>query len=244
MKRLLVLSLLLLAYNAQAQRVSLAAGVGGAFNGAPTDNMVYKSEQSLLNYAAQGKLTYTSKTNWQFGLNVHLHELSGKTTKRYGGFPNRHLRIDSIGGDGKKLVYAKYTVAAMAEINKAFKLNPKTFIYIGVAGGWGFARNNSLYYAENEDYNGPDGGDGLCLGGQVGFKAYMSEYVSFFFEVAPRYYNFLYDKEVEAPLVRPYERLEYSILAVPITVGLSFDLHRDFDSRINTYNTKKQRYYR
>lgn len=242
MKRLLVLSILLLAYNAQAQKVSLAVGVGGAVNGSPTDNMVYKVDQSLLNYALQAKLTRTTVTNWQFGINAHMHELSGKSSKKYAGFNNRHLLVDSIGGDGKKLVYAKYTVAACAFFNKNFQLNPKTSIYLGIAAGWGFARNNSLYYAENESYNAPDGGNGICLGGQLGISSYLAEHVAFFLEVAPRYYNFEYDEEVEAPLVRPYTTLGYSILAVPVTIGISFDLHRIAESTRNTYNTKTKRY--
>lgn len=245
MKRLLVLSILLLAYNAQAQKVSLAAGVGAAFNGSPTDNMVYKSEQSLLNYALQAKLTRTTVTNWQFGIGGHMHELSGKTTKKYGGFYNRHLKIDSVGGDGKKLVYAKQAVSATVFVNKNIPLGgPKASFYIGAAFGYTFSRNNSLYYAENESYKGPDGGRGLCYGGQLGINAYLSEYVSFYFELAPRYYNYTFDKEVEAPQIRPYERLEYSVFAFPITIGLSFDLHKNPSTQTNLYNPKKKKYYR
>lgn len=242
MKRLVVLSILLLAYNAQAQKVSLAVGVGGAVNGTPTDNMVYKGDQSLLNYATIAKLSYTTVTNWQYGIVGHMHELSSKSSKKYEGFPNRHLRIDSVGGDGKKLVYAKYTVAACAFFNRNFQLNPKTAIYLGVAGGWGFARNNSLYYEENESYNGADGGNGLCLGGQLGINSAITDGVSFFFDVSARYYHFKYDKEVEAPAVRPYERLDYSILAVPITIGLNFDLFTVPESTRNTFNVRKRKY--
>lgn len=244
MKRLLVLSILLLTYSAQAQKTSLAAGVGGVFNGSPSDNMVYKSEQSMFNYVVQAKFTHTTITNWQFGIDGHMHELSGKTSKKYPGFPNRHLIIDSIGGDGKKLVYAKYAVAATLFINKNFQLNSKTSIYLGVAGGMGFGRNNSLVYAENESYKAPDGGRGLCFGGQLGINAYLSEYVAFYFEMAPRYYNFKFDDHVEAPLVRPYETLGYSIFAFPIKVGLSFDLHKNPTNQANLYNPGKKKYYR
>ncbi|MCB0697009.1 MAG: hypothetical protein KDC07_06575 [Chitinophagaceae bacterium] len=242
MKRLVVLSMLLLAYNANAQKLSLAVGVGGAVNGAPTGNLIYKGDQTILNYATTAKLTRTTITNWQYGIVGHMHELSSKSSIKYPGFPNRHLLIDSIGGDGKKLVYAKYTVSACAFLNKNFQLNKKTSIYLGVAAGWGFARNNSLYYAENESYNGPDGGDGMCLGGQLGINAYMNDYVAFFMDVSARYYNFKFDKEVEAPTVRPFETLEYSILAVPVTVGLSFDLHKVAESTRNTFNVRKQKY--
>ncbi len=242
MKRLVVLSMLLLAYNANAQKLSLAIGVGGAVNGAPEGNLIYKGDQSLLNYATTAKLTRTSISNWQYGLQGHMHELSSKSSKKYPGFNNEHLLIDSIGGDGKKLVYSKYTVAACAFLNKNFQLNPKTSIYLGVAAGWGFARNNSLYYQENEAYKGADGGDGVCLGGQLGINAYMNDHVAFFLDVSARYYNFKFDDEVEAPVVRPFETLEYSILAVPITVGLNFDLYKVAESTKNTFNIRKKKY--
>lgn len=242
MKRLVVLSMLLLAYNANAQKLSLALGVGGAVNGAPEGNLIYKGDQSLLNYAGIGKLTRTTISNWQYGIVGHIHEMSSKSSKKYPGFPNRHLQIDSIGGDGKKLVYAKQTVSACLFFNRNFQLNKKTAIYLGVAGGYGWARNNSLYYAENEAYNGADGGRGICYGGQLGINAHLNEKVALFFDVSARYYSFVFDQEVEAPTIRPFERLEYSILAVPVTIGLSFDLYKVAESTRNTYNTKKRKY--
>lgn len=240
MKRLLVLSILLLTYNAQAQKLSLAAGVGGCVNGSPTDNMAYKIDQSLLNYAVQARLTYTTQTNWQYGIDGHMHELSGKSSKKYKGFPNRWLRIDSVGGDGKKLVYAKNTVAACLFLNKNFEFNKKTSMYLGVAAGWGFARNNSLYYQDNESYKAADGGNGFCYGGQLGINSYLNEYASFFMNVAFRYYTFNYD--AGAPTIRPYADLSYSIWAMPITIGLSFDLFKEPSGQTNSYNVRRRRY--
>lgn len=240
MKRLLVLSILLLTYNAHAQKVSLAGGVGGAVNGSPSDNMVYKIDQSLLNYAVSARLTYTTITNWQYGLSGHMHELSGKSTKKYQGFPNRHLRIDSVGGDGKKLVYARNTVAATAFFNKNFALNKKTAIYLGLAAGWGFARNNSLYYEENETYKGADGGNGLCYGGQLGINSYINDYAAFFLDVSFRYYNF--DFDAGAPTIRPAEDLSYSIWALPITVGLNFDIFKVPPGRSNSFNRRTKKF--
>lgn len=242
MKRLLVLSMMLWAYNADAQKISLAAGIGGAVNGSPSDNMVYKSDQSLLNYALTAKLAYTTVTNWQYGLVSHMHELSGKSTKKYEGFHNRYLRIDSVGGDGKKLVYAKNAVNICAFFGRNFNLNKKTSIHLGLAAGWVYARNNSLYYEENESYNGPDGGNGICYGGQLGINSYLSENVAFFLDVAVRYYDLEYDTYVEAPAVRPYEQLHYSILAVPVTVGLNFDLFKIGENTRNSYNVRRKKY--
>lgn len=240
MKRLLALSILLLAYNAQAQKVSLSIGAGGSTNGQPTDNMVYKGDQSLFNYAVTAKLTYNTVTNWQYGIVGHMHELSSTSDSTYQGFPNRYLRIDSVGGDGKKLLYSKYTIAACAFLNKNFQVGEKTGIYLGVAAGWGFARNNSLYYDENVSYVTADGGDGFCYGGQLGINQMLGNRVSFFLDIAFRQYNFEYD--AGAPLVRPVEKLNYSIWALPITVGLSYDLFKIPSRLRNTYNTKTRKY--
>lgn len=236
------MSVMLLAYNVDAQKLSLSAGIGGAINGSPNGNLIYKSDQSLLNYALTAKLAYTTVTNWQYGIVSHMHELSGKTTKRYEGFHNRHLRIDSVGGDGKKLVYAKQAVSACAFFNRSFNLNKKTSIYLGIAAGWVYARNNSLYYDENESYNAPDGGNGLCYGGQVGINSYLAENVAIFLDIAVRNYDLEYEDWVEAPAVRPYETLHYSIFAVPITVGLTFDLYKVGENTRNSFNVRKKKY--
>lgn len=242
MKRLVVLSMLLLAFSADAQKVSIGFGGGGATNTAPSDNMEYKGDQTLLNYALTARLIRTTKTNWQYGIVGHMHELSMKSSKVYGGFFNRHLVFDSVGGDGKKLVYAKYTVALCGVFNRSFDLGPKTSAYIGVAAGYGFARNNSLHYKENEGYKGADGGHGLCLGGQLGINTMFNDHVGFFFDVAARYYKFKFDAGAPQRFTPP-EDLEYSITAIPITIGLTFNLHSIAKSQANTYNMKTRKYY-
>lgn len=241
MKRLVVLSLMLMAFQANAQRLVIGGGAGAAINGQPSGNLVYVGDQTLLNYAARLNFTYTTKTNIQFGFTGHLHELSSKSDSMYQGFPNRHLRIDSVGGDGKKLVYSKYTVAACAVLNYNLHLGKKTSFYFGGALGWGFARNNSLYYAENESYNGPDGGDGICYGGQLGLDQKLGNAVSFFFDLSFRAYNFDYD--AGAPTIRPPEKLSYSIWAMPITVGLNFTLFEVPSGTAHSYDMKRKRYY-
>lgn len=240
MKRLLVLSMLLFASQVNAQKVSLAVGAGGCFNGQPNGNLMYKGDQTLLNYALRAALIYTTQTNWQYGIVGHMHEMSSKSTKKYPGFPNRHLVVDSVGGDGKKLLYSKYTVAATAVLNKNFNVGPTTSIYLGAAIGWGYARNNSLNYKENESYVAADGGNGLTYGGQLGINTRLAPKVNFFLDCSFRYYNLDYD--AGAPNVFPPEDLKYSILAVPITIGLNFDLHEVSESQRNSYNVKKRKY--
>ncbi|MCB0700222.1 MAG: outer membrane beta-barrel protein [Chitinophagaceae bacterium] len=240
MKRLVVLSLMFVAFQANAQKVQLGLGAGASFNGQPTDNLVYKGDQSLLNYAVRTNFVYTTKTNIRFGIVGHMHELSSKSDSTYKGFPNRHLRIDSVGGDGKKLVYSKNTVAACLTLGYNFNLGTSTSIYIDGAIGWGFARNNSLYYQENEGYKAADGGDGMCYGGQLGIDQGLGKHVSFFIDAAFRYYTFDYD--AGAPTIRPAEKLHYSIWAMPITIGLNFTLYELPPSIKNTYNVRGRKY--
>lgn len=255
MKRLLVLPVLFIALQANAQKLQLGAGGGLSFNGQPQGNLVYVGDEAPINYAGRIGLKYTfgdrksrqldkfSILNYlQVGIVGHVHELSSKSSTTYPGFPNRHLRIDSVGGDGKKLVYSKVTVASCLELNLNFHLGDKTDFYIGGAFGYGNSRNNSLDYAENESYNAPDGGEGFCFGGQLGFDQQLGSRVSFFLDAAFRYYNFKYDNGSWAPTVRPIEVLEYSIWAMPITVGLNFTLYETDDRLMNTYNKRARKF--
>ncbi|MCD6063867.1 MAG: hypothetical protein K0R82_1778, partial [Flavipsychrobacter sp.] len=77
--------------------------------------MVYKQDQSLLNYAGTLKLVYTTHNYWQLGLDGHLMEIAGKSSKRQLG-----VLTDSVGGDNRKLVYAKYGISICGVANKAF----------------------------------------------------------------------------------------------------------------------------
>lgn len=225
MKKVFLLTILsgaLMTANAQ----SLEIGVGGGFstNTAPSDNMVYKSDQSLINYALNLKVIHTTYSNWQIGFDAHVLELSGKTTKRFEGMPNPYLGY--VGGDNKKLVYAKYAVSGCLVGNKAFMFNNnRSYIYLGVAAGYASARNESHNYKPNEGYKAADGGRGPVIGGQVGYVASLSERVGLNLDVAVRNYHFSYD--AGAPQVfNPPTDIKYSITAFPITVGIRYFISR------------------
>lgn len=243
MKKMLLFALLI-GIKAQAQELEGGAGGGFSINGQPTDNMVYKGDQSVMNYSTNMRLLYTTKNLWQIGLEGHMHELSSKSSKKYGGFTNGYRLIDSIGGDDKKLVYAKNAVNITAVINKRFDFNQgASYAYIGAAIGVGFARNNSKTYAANESYNGPDGGRGLTYGAQLGYAANVSGNIGIYLEAAMRYYTFDY-KDAGAPQIWVSPQvLKYSIMAFPITFGLRYTFYKVPGSAYGTYNKVNRRYY-
>ena len=243
MKKLLLFTLLI---GIKAQAQELEGGVGGGFsiNGQPTDNMVYKGDQSVMNYSTNMRLLYTTKNLWQIGLEGHMHELSSKSSKKYGGYINNSLLVDSIGGDDKKIVYAKHAVNIMAVINKRFDFKGgASYAYIGGAIGVGFARNNAHKYDANESYNGPDGGRGIAYGAQLGYAANVSSNIGIYLEAAFRYYNFDY-KDAGAPQIWTNPQpLKYSIMAFPVTFGLRYTFVKIRGSAYGTYNKTNRRFY-
>jgi hypothetical protein len=241
MKKVLLLVLLSFQYSVYAQSWELCLGGGISTNTSPGGNMEYKADQSLLNYAATLKLIYTNKANWQFGFDGHLLELSSKSSKKYGGYYNDELHILSVGGDDKKLVYAKYAPAFCFSVNKKFVFENKSDVYAGIAVGYGFARNNSEHFNANEGYKGPDGGRGFVYGVQLGYTKDFSEKLGFNFEAALRYYDFKFT--AEAPQRPMFERLHYNVIAFPITIGLRYYISRVDQSSYGTYNIHRNRYY-
>jgi len=223
MKHLLLAALLLGGFSVQAQRLELGVGGGFCTNTAPQGNLEYVSDQSLVNYAGTLKLMYTSATTWQLGIDAHVFELSGKSSKVYPGY--FRSPAETVGGDNKKLVYAKFASTYSFVGNKAFLFTEgKGYFYIGLALGYSSTRNNPVDHNNNESYNGPDGGRGLNLGGQLGIVKDFSPKVGFNIDVAVRYMDLHYD--AEAPLILPQEKLEYSLVAIPVTVGIRYYLFR------------------
>lgn len=221
MKKVALLCLLGIGLSAGANAQSLELGIGGGFstNTSPSGNMLYQTDQSVINYAGTIKLLYTTASNIQFGLDASMVELSGKSSKKYKHF----YYPDTIGGDGRKLVFSKYAPSICLVGNKILPIN-KSSIYIGLAAGYGFARNQTDVTKANESYKGADGGHGLVLGGQIGYLGYLTEVLSLNVEVAVRSYSLKFD--APAPYVYPKEDLHYGIVAIPITVGLRFYFFR------------------
>ncbi len=240
MKKLL-LFFVLIGIRSQAQEFE--GGIGGGFsvNTQPTDNMVYKGDQSLMNYSANLRLLYTTKNNWQLGVEGQMHELSSKSSKKYGGFYNGTLKIDSVGGDDKKLVYAKYLVNVCGVVNKRFDFGG-SYAYVGIAVGFAAARNNSHKYESNESYKAPDGGRGIAYGAQLGYAANITSQIGIYLEGSFRAYTLDY-RNADAPQVPGGPKLKYNIMAFPCTFGLRYVFHRVPASAYGTYNKEKLRYY-
>jgi hypothetical protein len=153
-------------------------------------------------------------------------EIAGKSSKRQLG-----VLTDSVGGDNRKLVYAKYGISICGVANKAFTFYnkqtnkwSKSYVYLGVAAGYGSARNNHIEYNAAETYKAPDGGRGLVIGGQAGYVGTLSEKFAFNLDIAVRHMDLKYD--AGAPLVTPLKDLHYSVVTVPITFGLRYFLFR------------------
>ncbi len=243
MKKLLLFAVLI-GFKAGAQEFEGGIGAGFSVNGQPSDNMQYKGDQSIMNYSTNMRLLYTTKNNWQIGLEGHMHELASKSSKKYLGYINGSYLLDSVGGDDKKFVYAKNTVNVTVVVNKRFDFGEgKSYAYIGAAVGMGFARNNAHSYNSNESYKGPDGGRGLCYGAQLGYAANVTSQIGIYLEAAFRYYNFDY-KDAGAPLVwTPPAVLKYHIMAFPVSFGLRYTFMKVPSSQYGTYNRDKRKFY-
>jgi hypothetical protein len=244
----LILFALLIGVKAGAQEFEGRVGGGFSINGTPSGNMAYKGDQSLMNYSTNLQLLYTTKNNWMLGLEGHMLELASKSTKKYLGYINGSYLLDSIGGDDKKMVYAKYAVSICGVVNKRFDFNGgSSYFYVGGAIGYASARNNAHRYQSNESYKAPDGGRGLCYGAQLGFAANVTEKIGIYLEAAMRFYNFDY-RDAGAPLVwkspdNSGEVLKYSINAFPVTFGIKYTFMKIQSNQYGTYNRDKTRFY-
>lgn len=226
MKKVLLSAILLASANAFGQDLEFGVGGGFSTNTVPDGNMVYKQDQSLMNYAGTMKLLYTTFNYWQFGIDAHVMEIAGKSSKVYQG-----VLTDSVGGDNRKIVYAKYGVTVCGVVNKAFHFynkqtnkKSKSYLYLGAAVGYGSGRNDHMEYDASETYNAPDGGRGLVLGGQAGYVGNLSEKLGFNLDVAVRRMDLKYD--AGAPQVFPLEDLHYSVVTVPVTFGIRYFFFR------------------
>lgn len=135
----------------------------------------------------------------------------------------QHFFGDKIGGDDKRLVYAKHAYAICAVVNGKLSAG-NGYGYGGVAVGYAAARHDSRDLGSNEAYRAPNGGDGLALGLQIGYVAGITKRLAISAEAAMRYYSLKYDA------VEPTgtgANLKYNIVGFPITVGLRYRL---FDS--------------
>jgi hypothetical protein len=208
MRKLLLIFLLLpLFANAQWE---FGLGAGISMNDVPSDIMYYKGDQQIPNYAFNTLLYYNLNYGFQTGLEVHVSELASVSSQTYPG-----VYTKEVGGDGKKFVYSKVTTGMCGVLNKNFIMG-KSELYLGVAFGFGIARTSHTY-APDESYIAPDGGRGPIYGAQAGITINFSRMYAMNLEVAPRFYDFIYD--AEAAYVKPTDYLHYTISAYTVTIG-------------------------
>lgn len=216
---------------AKAQSLELGLGGGISINMPPSGgNMPYVIDKAPANYATTLKFIRTTSGNWQYGIDLHMMELSGTSSVSYEGM--RDPYVDSVGGNSKKIVYAKNAVSINLVGNRALPFSGnKNYFYIGGAFGYGVGRNDHRAYASDEGYNAPDWGRGLSYGGQVGLVLRLSDKLSLNMEAALRYFNYTYDHNFEyyaslPQLDPPTEKLNYSIMAVPVTFGIRYFFYK------------------
>lgn len=199
----------------------------------------------MINYAGTLKFLRTKENNIQYGLDIHLLELSARSNHVYDSFYNGTIFVPPIGGGGTKFVYAKTAAAVCAVLNKKFVFSNNNSFYLGVALGGALTRNDSKNYRSNESYKAPDGGFGIVGGVQMGYLKDISSKITFSADIAVRYYYLNYD--AAAPLLLTGDKLYYSIAAFPITMGIRYMLFRSewntYQSLKGRFNAKRNRYY-
>jgi len=213
MKHSITLLILLLPFVSQAQNYELGAGGGISINGKPTNNLYFKGDKLTVNYASYISLVKNMKDDVQMGVDIHMLELSRKSSEVY-DFEGRN-----IGGDDKRFVYAKFAFSIDAVLNKKYYIG-KDYAYGGVAAGLSIARNNSHNLPDNVSYGAPDGGYGLSVGAQLGYVHNIDNRWAVNAAIDARYYDF--DYKAIAPIVRPYTNIHYRIIAYPLTVGVRY----------------------
>jgi len=210
MKKILC-GLLLLPAISYGQKFELGLGAGISFNTKPSDNMLFKSDKSTVNYAVSATGLYNVSNHLQAGLEVHVSELSGKSSITY-----TYWDGTTIGGGDKKFVYAKKAISLCAVLNGKLSMG-NGYGYAGVALGYAAARHDSKKHNDNEAYRAPNGGNGVSAGLQIGFVAGLSKRLALSGEAALRYYMLNYSAHVQNN-----ETLKYNIVSFPITVGIRY----------------------
>ncbi|MGN6568459.1 MAG: hypothetical protein ACTHJ0_10925 [Flavipsychrobacter sp.] len=213
MKHSIILTFLLLPFLATAQTYELGAGGGISLNGKPTNNLYFKGDKLTVNYASYLSLLKNMKDNVQMGIDIHMLELSRKSSVIY-DFEGRN-----IGGDNKRFVYAKYAFSIDVVLNKKYYIG-KNYVYGGIAAGLSIARNNAHNLPDNVSYGAPDGGYGLSVGAQLGYVYNIDNRWALNAEVDARYYDF--DYKAIAPIVRPFTNIHYRIVAYPLTISVRY----------------------
>ena len=215
MKKIFAFLFSLLPVVSYSQNMEVALSGGVLVNTAPSDNMYYKADKYVVNYAGQLAILYNFAPHLQAGLEGHLFSLSNTSSATYIS-PTTGA---TIGSDNKKFVYASLATSVCAVGNAKLNIG-YGYAYAGLALGYALTRNDSKTLSADEVYKAPDGGKGFVLGAQVGFVHGISASLGVFLEVAMRYCDLKYD--AQAPFMHPAADLHYSVIAFPATVGIRY----------------------
>lgn len=219
--------------NSNYSQIEYGIGGGMSQNGTPDGNVYYLGDEMIANYAANALVAVNYRdAKWQVGLEAHVLELASTSTKTYTG----DSYYETVGGDGKKIVYSKITTALCAIGNKKFYAG-RNELYLGLAVGLGIARN-SPNYAKDEGYVAPDGGRGMVFGGQVGYTYNITNSFGLNVEFAPRYFCMAYDGM--APyFVKPHNNLYYNVWAYPVTFGFRIKINNQSSDDVPRFDSYK-----
>ena len=215
MKKLLAIICLALPSVSYSQNIEVALSGGFVVNTAPTDNMYYKADKYVVNYAGQIAILYNFAPHLQAGLEGHVFSLSNTSSKTYVS----PFTGSIIGNDNKKFVYASLATSVCAVGNAKLNIG-YGYAYAGLALGYSLTRDDSKTLSADEAYKAPDGGKGFVLGAQVGYVHGISASFGFFIEAAMRYCDLKYD--AQAPFVHPAADLHYQVMVLPVTIGLRY----------------------
>lgn len=223
MKKLLLFAFLL-STKLSAQQLEIGTAGGASVNTKPTDNMYYKAGKLSPNYAASAIAMYNINSIFQVGVQFGISELSARSSDQY------YYLGKTIGGDNKRFVYGKMTTALCVVGNAKLHLS-KSYVYGGIAFGYGATRHDSKKLNANEAYRAANGGDGWVAGAQVGYVLGLSSRWALNAEIAARYYKLYYDAAATTGA-----QLRYGIVAFPVTVGIRY---RIFDEYYREGNRQK-----
>lgn len=216
MKRTCIVLMAFFSSTAYSQNIEIGLSGGVSMNSDPSDNMVYKTDKSAINYAGSASVLYNLTAHIQYGLQANVMELSGTSENVYADV-NHGFAL--IGGDDKRFVYAKNALLLCGVFNGKVNIN-RGYLYAGLALGYGISRQSSTTLSSGESYRAPDGGNGISFGGQLGYVVGVSYRFGFFAELAYRYIDLKYD--AQAPAVHPSTDLHYHMAAYPFTIGVRY----------------------
>ncbi len=203
-----------------SQQSEIGLGVGGSINSKPFGNLIYKGGVITPNYAVNFNYLKSTRSDWQYGVDIHVLELSRRAEK---DFPAYYSNADG-GGKGKLFVYGEETYSLCFALNKKYNGKSGYFYFgglLGVTGTLNFqSQDINTHPSPNEIYyKAPSGAYGAAGGLHMGYTAYISKRLAFNAELA----GIVYYEHFTNNAPPDYKtNLHYTIVSYPVTVGLRY----------------------